>query len=59
MKVEITVVKGSKEGKYTAKYATSVGGGQDRIKDVTLQEVTDYAKKLIEDADKSGFVGKK
>lgn len=59
MQITISVVKGTEEGKFNAKFGTSKGGGQERIKNATAEEVANKLKDIIEDADVEGFVGKK
>lgn len=59
MQIKISVVKGSAEGMYTAKFSSSIGGGQERIKDASSEEVADFVKKMLEKADEDGYVGKK
>lgn len=59
MQIKISVVKGSAEGTYTAKFSSSIGGGQERIKDVSSEGIADFVKKMLEKADEDGYVGKK
>ena len=59
MQITVSIVKGSEDGTYNAKFGTSIGGGQTRIKDAPLDKISEALAKIVEDADKRGFVGKK
>lgn len=59
MQIKMTITKTKEEGKYNVKYATSVGGKQDRLKDVSLKEASEHLEKVIKAADEAGYVGKK
>lgn len=59
MQLKMSIVKGSKDGSYTAKFSTSIGGGQERLKDVSSDEIAAHVKKMLERADEDGYVGKK
>lgn len=59
MQITISVVKGTEEGKYNAKFSTSRGGGQERIKDASLDKIAKKLTAILEEADEDGFIGKK
>lgn len=59
MQIKISIVKGSKEDTFNAKFGTSIGGGQERIKDATADEVAKKLASIIKEADAEGQVGKK
>lgn len=58
MQVTITVVKND-EGKFRAKFGTSKGGGQERINNVSLEDIADKLTAILEEADEEGYIGKK
>jgi hypothetical protein len=60
MKVTITVMK-DKDGKYSAKYQTSVGSGaMARYKDMkNVDEISEHLTDILEDADSKGLIGTK
>lgn len=57
-KITITITK-SEDDKFTAKCGTSVGGGQDKIKDKTLEEVKEFIGSIIRSLDDEGHIGRK
>ena len=57
-KITITITK-SEDDKFTAKCGTSVGGGQDKIKDKTLEEVKEFIGGVIRSLDDEGYIGRK
>ena len=59
MQITIKVVQGTEENKYIAKVATSSGGGQERYKDLTAEEIGAKIADLVNQAKKEGQVGKK
>lgn len=59
MKVTIIVNK-TADGKYNAKFEASTLNSSERIKRAeTPKEITDYAEKLINDADEAGLIAVK
>ena len=58
MKLTVTIIKGSKEDTYTAKIGTSIGGGQERCKDVPMNIVLKKLGDIIKKAEADGYVGK-
>lgn len=59
MKITISVTKNEKTNNYNAKFSTSIGGGQDGLKDTDTKNIAKYVEDLIKTADKAGYVGKK
>ncbi len=57
-KITLTITK-SEEGKFTVKAGTSVGGGQDKIKDKDLEDVKQFVGKIIKEMDKKNLIGRK
>lgn len=57
-KITITITK-TEDDKFTAKCGTSVGGGQDKIKDKTFDEVKDFIGDVIRNLDSEGYIGRK
>ena len=59
MQITISVTKDGDEGKFKAKFATSKGGGQERINNASFEDIADKLTELLEEADTEGFIGKK
>lgn len=57
-KITLTITK-SEEDTYTVKCGTSVGGGQEKCKGKTLDEVKEFVGGIIERLDGDGFIGRK
>ncbi len=58
MQITIKVVRGTEENKYIAKISTSLGGGQERYKDLTAEELGAKIADLVNQAQKEGQIGK-
>lgn len=57
-KLTITITKTDKE-KFTVKCGTSVGGGQQKCKDKSLDEVKDFLGNIIQSLDENDCIGRK
>lgn len=57
-KITITITK-SEDNKFTAKCGTSVGGGQEKVKDKNLDEVKEFIGDVIKNLDDEGHIGRK
>lgn len=58
MQVTISIIKGKEENTYNAKFGTSRGGGQERIRDASPEEVGKKLAEIIKKADKDGYIRK-
>ena len=59
MQITISIVQSSKDEKFNAKFGTSRGGGQIRVKDASYDDIAKKLTEIIKDADKDGFIRKK
>lgn len=59
MQITIIVTKDGEDGKFKAKFGTSKGGGQEKIRDAEFSEIADKLVKILEEANKDGYIGKK
>ena len=57
-KITVTITK-SDDDNFTVKCGTSVGGGQEKIKGKSLDEVKDFLGDIIERLDEKGLIGRK
>lgn len=57
-KITVTITK-SDEGKFTVKCGTSVGGGQQKCKDKSLDEVKEFIGDVIQTLDENDCIGRK
>ena len=62
-KIEITIAKTGANEKgeplFNVSLGTSAGGGQDRRKNVTLNQLGSFVAEKAEELDDRGFIGKK
>ena len=57
-KITVTITK-SDEDKFTLKCGTSVGGGQEKRKDISLEESKEFIGDIIQKLDEKGLRGRK
>lgn len=57
-RITINITK-NKNDKFTVKCGTSVGGGQEKCKDKSIEEVKNFIGNIIKKLDNDGFIGRK
>lgn len=57
-KITVNITKDNDE-KFTVKCGTSVGGGQEKCKSDSLEDVKDFIGNIIKRLDEDGYIGKK
>ncbi|MBR0542372.1 MAG: hypothetical protein IJK26_09285 [Clostridia bacterium] len=57
-KITVSITK-SDNGSFTVKCGTSAGGGQEKAKDQSLDDVKDFIGGIIERMDEKGLIGRK
>lgn len=59
MQITITVTKDGEDGKFKAKFRTSKGDSNVKIRDAEFSEIADKLVKILEEANTDGYIGKK
>lgn len=59
MLITINITQDVQNGNFKAKIGTSIGGGQEKIRNADFSEIANKVVEILEKANTDGYIGKK